>query len=84
MTLLWLVQQADHEIQIKKGTKDGRKWTNDDEAQFVSLLEAELDKVHTFQKVCLMTTCNDDRSNRVKQVAEYDLWKGRLTKLLRN
>jgi SPX domain protein involved in polyphosphate accumulation len=37
--------------QIKKGTTNGRKWTEDDEAAFVSLLEAELDKVHTFQKV---------------------------------
>ena len=36
---------------IKKGTADGRQWTEDDEAAFVSLLEAELDKVHTFQKV---------------------------------
>jgi SPX domain protein involved in polyphosphate accumulation len=37
--------------QIKKGTTNGRKWREDDEAAFVSLLEAELDKVHTFQKV---------------------------------
>ena len=37
--------------QIKKGTQGGRKWKEDDEEAFVSLLEAELDKVHTFQKV---------------------------------
>lgn len=49
--------------QIKRGTTDGRHWTEDDEASFVSLLEAELDKVHTFQKVG--HNCSiDKRSNR--------------------
>ncbi|RMZ80933.1 hypothetical protein DV737_g2789, partial [Chaetothyriales sp. CBS 132003] len=57
--------------------KDGgrRPWTNDDESNFIKLLEAELDKVFTFQKLKSQEIVSRIKASEheVKQLLEADV-----------
>ncbi|KAG8887438.1 vacuolar transporter chaperone, partial [Tulasnella sp. 332] len=58
--------------ELKRGTADGKKWTNNDETAFKALLEGQLDKIYEFQdgKVKELARRIKDAEAQVKALVE--------------
>ncbi|KAG8988496.1 vacuolar transporter chaperone [Tulasnella sp. JGI-2019a] len=58
--------------ELKRGTAEGKKWTNTDETVFKALLEAQLDKIYEFQdgKVKELARRIKDAEAQVKSLVE--------------